>query len=154
MMKVKDAAELFWPNVNVGWTDDCWEWRLSRLPNGYGQFSSGRNRNMSTLAHRVAYEMLVGSVPDGMQVDHLCHNKMCCNPQHLEAVTAQINTQRAHDDGLIKNYRNGNSDKTQCKNGHPFDLVTPSGRRLCRTCRNNYARDYQRRKRALASSRG
>lgn len=97
--------------------------------------------------------MLVGPIPEGMQVDHLCHNKACANPQHLEVVTPRVNTQRAHGDGLIKQYRNGNSDKTHCKRGHPLsgdNLRQLKNGRACRKCANDHAKNYQRRKREVA----
>ena len=144
---MRTAAELFWPKVNVGWTDECWEWTASLLPNGYGQFSSGKNRGLSILAHRAAYVMILGDPGEDLQIDHLCHNKKCVNPQHLEAVTPRVNVRRAHDDGLIKNYRNGNSGKTHCKNGHPFDMVI-GGRRACRKCHNEYHKNWARRRRS------
>lgn len=152
---MKSAAELFWPKVDVGWTHDCWEWKASTLSNGYGQFSAGRIRGMSVLAHRISYSMIKGD-PGELQIDHLCHNKKCVNPAHLEAVTAQENTQRAHDDGLISDYRNGNSAKTHCKNGHPFHgenlVISYKGDRICRACRNKYSRERQAAIRAHASS--
>lgn len=143
---MKSAAELFWPRVEVGWTDECWEWTGPTLKNGYGQFGSGKNRGISTLAHRVSYIMIKGD-PGELQVDHLCHNKICVNPQHLEAVTPQVNTQRAHDDGLIKSYRNGNTSKTHCRNGHEFDARI-GGRRACRRCHNEYHKNWMKGRRS------
>jgi hypothetical protein len=150
---VKSASELFWPRVETGWTDQCWEWTGPTLKNGYGQFGSGKNRGMSTLAHRASYTMIKGDPGDDMQVDRLCHNKACVNPQHLEAVTPQINTQRARSDGLIGECRNGNQGKTRCPEDHPYsgeNLIIRRGKRHCRECGRKAAREYQRRKRALA----
>lgn len=69
----------------------CWEWFAYRNPKGYGQFGfEGRMQP----AHRVAYKLLVGEIPEGLEVDHLCHNTSCVNPEHLEAVTARVNNHR------------------------------------------------------------
>lgn len=69
-------------------TSDCWEWTGSSFPNGYGCYwLDGKNRK----AHRVAYEHHVGPIPDGMQIDHTCHNKSCVNPGHLRVVTGKQN---------------------------------------------------------------
>lgn len=81
----------------------CWEWTGCTNSKGYGcVHHDGKVR----LTHRVSYELLVGQIPDGLQIDHLCRNKRCCNPKHLEAVTAQENTRRAQGD--------------RCKYGHPL----------------------------------
>ena len=81
----------------------CWIWQGASAPNGYGKITS----NYKTLsAHRYMYENLVGAVPIGMQLDHLCGNKLCVNPQHLEVVTCGENIQRY------------NSKITHCKRGH------------------------------------
>ena len=82
----------FWDKVDVKGPDDCWEWQASQFRAGYGQFKfDGRNQQ----AHRVAYLLETGEIPEGMAVAHLCHNKRCCNPAHLEAQTYQEN-QRAN----------------------------------------------------------
>ena len=146
----KTAAELFWPKVDVGWTHDCWEWTASVLPNGYGQFSSGKNRGTSILPHRVSYEFLVGPVGDDMTIDHLCKNKVCVNPQHLEVVTIQENIKRRDENGYTRNINPWNLRKTHCPRGHAYDVVTSSGGRGCRKCSNEQAKLYQRRKRAVS----
>jgi hypothetical protein len=73
----------FWSKVLK--TSTCWIWTGARnTPKGYGRFDANRQRYM---AHRYAYELLVGHIPDGMQLDHLCLNKMCVNPSCVEVVT-------------------------------------------------------------------
>ena len=107
--------------------DGCWQWTGSIDRNGYGSFWF--NKTMA-LAHRVSYELKVGPIPEGMQLDHLCRNRSCVNPAHLEPVTARENTHRSP-----ITFAN----KTHCPKGHAYDeantYVRPSdGRRRCRTC--------------------
>lgn len=104
----------------------CWIWTGYCSKKGYGAMPvDGRARG----THRLAYELLVGPIPDGLQIDHLCRVPACCNPAHLEAVTSRENTVR----GVSHNGL-----KTHCKHGHPFDAantyVTRRGKRWCRAC--------------------
>lgn len=118
---------------------DCWLW-TGATANGYGRIRIG-GRSVST--HRAAYELLIGPIPDGLQIDHLCRNKLCCNPAHLEPVTVRENLLR----GDTFNARN--AAKTVCHLGHPLsgdNLYIAVGRRHCRTCR----REASRRRRAAA----
>lgn len=85
-----DDERRFWSKVDA--SGDCWLW--TGAPHlGYGRFSRGRSG--ATYAHRVAYELLVGPIPDGLTLDHLCWNTLCVNPDHLEPVTRAENTRRA-----------------------------------------------------------
>lgn len=72
----------------------CWEWTSTRQEGGYGTVSPGDGRN-NIKAHRAMYEALVGPIPDGLDLDHLCRNPPCVNPSHLEPVTRAENTRRA-----------------------------------------------------------
>lgn len=85
----------------------CWTWTGSINNRGYGCVAVNRK---SKLSHRVAYELLVGPIPEGLQIDHLCRNKACCNPSHLEPVTGLENTRRALD---VRG-------RSRCINGHPL----------------------------------
>jgi hypothetical protein len=109
-------------------SDGCWAWSRA-LDNGYGRFwLNGRNR----LAHAVSYEHFVGPIPDGLQIDHLCRNRSCVRPDHLEAVTLGVNVLRGEGRSAT------NSRKELCLRGHALSgdnlYVTPRGSRCCRTC--------------------
>lgn len=115
----------------------CWEYAKYSQPartDGYRQIgvrlAEGQFRQV--MAHRVAYEMLVGPIPDGMQLDHLCRNRCCVNPEHLEPVTCRENLMRG------TGHAARNAAKTHCPQGHPYDDentgFNKSGGRYCKTC--------------------
>jgi hypothetical protein len=81
----------FWSKV-VEDDEGCWNWIGALNSRGYGQFAVNK---VSKSTHRVAYMALVGEIPEGLQIDHLCRNKQCCNPAHLEAVTGMVNIRRS-----------------------------------------------------------
>lgn len=106
----------------------CWEWTAYRSQKGYGQTSYlGKNWP----AHRLVYALLAGPIPEGMQLDHLCRNRGCVNPAHLEPVTNRVNTARG-------NAGKHMAAKTHCPAGHPYAgdnlYLHSDGRRSCRTC--------------------
>lgn len=87
----RTVEERFWAFVDK--TDTCWLWTTSATSPRYGVFWVG-GKKRSAYAHRFAYELLVGPIPEGMHIDHVCENRLCVNPDHLEPVTAAKNTQR------------------------------------------------------------
>jgi hypothetical protein len=90
----QSLEDRFWPKVDQsGGPDSCWPW-LNRRKDGYGMFS--RDRVTQVRAHRVAYELVVGPIPAGLTLDHLCVVRHCVNPAHLEPVTAIENVVRGH----------------------------------------------------------
>jgi hypothetical protein len=124
------AEERFWRKVAKG--ERCWEWTAYRAQNGYGQFGAVAGES-PRLAHRFAYELLVGPIPSGLVIDHLCQNKGCVNPAHMRVVTQRENVMRS--DALTAI----NARKSHCIRGHPFDEVNTywkrDGRRECIACR-------------------
>lgn len=99
--KVQDrtVAERFWPNVDK--SGDCWLWTGCLKPNGYAHFYPGGGRHVAKVyVHRWAYEATRGPIPEGLEIDHLCHTRHCVKPSHLELVTRRENLDR-------RNARNG-----------------------------------------------
>ena len=145
-MPVKqDPALRFWEKVDILSEDDCWEWIAHRNESGYGTFHVTRSAS-PVRAHRFAYESLVGPIPAGLVLDHLCSVRHCVNPDHLEPVTLAENTRRG---GAIQARVDRNEQQTHCKREHEFtpeNTYTPPGTnfRVCRTCKRDYTREYLR----------
>jgi len=99
----RPIEDRFWPKVEK--TSGCWNWTASLNTSGYGQIGSGGQFGRPHLAHRVAYELEVGPIPEGMQVDHLCFNRICVNPAHLRLVTNKQNNE--HMAGVQSNNSSG-----------------------------------------------
>jgi hypothetical protein len=123
--------------------NSCWHWTGKPNDGGYGRFSIDGRRYR---AHRVSYQHFTGPIPDGMEIDHLCHNRdlscagggscihrRCVNPEHLEATTHRINMLRGHTVAAA------NALKTRCPQGHeltPENTYWHDGTRHCRSCRS------------------
>jgi hypothetical protein len=113
---------------------DCWIF-TGATSAGYGKLARGRRGEGFVLAHRASYEFHVGTVPEGLMLDHLCRRTACVNPQHLDPVPNRVNVLRGRASG------NGahNRRKTHCPKGHAYDeantRLTKAGSRYCATCR-------------------
>lgn len=121
--------------------EDCWLWAGSFSANGHGKIGIWLDgKSVSFPAYRVVYENLVGKIPEGLELDHLCENPPCVNPEHLEAVT--------HRENILRHYRN----RKYCRNGHKLtsdntkeivkrlniSKANPRGvSRVCCVCINN-----------------
>lgn len=140
--KVRSNAERFWSKVHT--SDDCWIWTAHVNNKGYGQIAIrlADGSYKDALAHRFAYELLIGPIPDGKILDHVeCDNPRCVNPGHVVPTTHRANILRGKCPSAV------NSRKTHCVNGHPFDQentwTSKTGMRQCRACdRELHTRKY------------
>ncbi len=127
----------------------CWVW-IGQVGNwGYGKFfAKGKHET----AHRMSYKLFRGKIPNGKQIDHLCRNKLCVNPSHLEAVSIRENVLRGI--GLAAQ----NAQKTHCNNGHELSgsnlYICPRGKRECRRCRAQASMKFAHKKRSLEQAIG
>jgi hypothetical protein len=110
-------------------TEECWNWTGGVAKSGYGSINRGRRTEGTVLVHRASWELLRGPIPDGLHIDHLCRNRRCVNPDHLEPVSPGENVLRG--EGLSAQ----NARKTRCKRGHSLDdALIINGARFCREC--------------------
>lgn len=131
----------FWSKVEVS-DSGCWEWTASLDTGGYAQLGRG-GKNLR--GHRVAFQAAGNTLVRGLVIDHLCRNRKCVNPDHLEQVSNQENLRRGESPSAE------NSRKTHCKNGHPLSgenlFVARNSSRQCRICQRRRKRESHRRNR-------
>lgn len=142
---IPDWAGRFWSKVDMtGGPEACWPWTACKNNDGYGRFMlHGKARR----AHRVGFALAKGEIPDGLVLDHLCRNRDCCNPAHLEPVTVAENNRRG-EAGI--NTRMLFLSMTSCQRGHPWPESTSYSKargRYCRVCRTLHMRRYRAEKR-------
>jgi HNH endonuclease len=128
--------------ARVLYDDGCWEWNGWHNAKGYSCVSLGQTGGGQKhfFVHRVMYELLIGPIPEGKQIDHLCRNRGCVNPWHCEPVVCRENLMRGETHAARLAAR------THCDKGHPFDeantLYRKDGSRRCRECNKIACRKY------------
>lgn len=123
-------TEAFASKTKVG-ADGCVLWTASTVSSGYGQFWHERKK---WLVHRLAYTWAKGEIPPNLTVDHLCKQRLCVNPAHMEIVTRGENAARGGGGAAIAAIKRA---QTHCKHGHEFtpdNTKTWNGKRQCRAC--------------------
>ena len=152
MLATDRTIERLYSGVNVLNSDACWNWQYAKVPDGYGILTRKINKKVFViLVHRLSYYLSYGEIPNGMVIDHLCHNdeiddcpsgtvckhRSCINPKHLRVLTIKENLALAKKDGRSQRFRR--EKRGTCRKGHPWieeNMVTrKSGRVDCAICR-------------------
>lgn len=138
----------FWSKVLIG--NECWEWQAACHRHGHGMFAL---RGRMHYAHRVAWELWYGPVPDGLFVLHRCDNPPCARPDHLFLGTQTDNMADAFQKGRMVFPVSANGHKTHCPKGHVLDGTKTYGgstHRFCRTCKRAQDQAYRNKRKAVA----
>lgn len=152
MGRVRDPWDRFIEKIET--SEGCWIWKAARSSDGYGSFYQPHpteNRMHANGAHVYAYRELVGPIPDGMEIDHLCRDRACVNPLHLEAVTHQVNVQRGDAGRFLAETRprflgDGLCSAGLHNMGDPDNIrVRSDGTRQCGSCYDIASREWRRR---------
>lgn len=155
----RPVADRFWEKVDKNGPvpehrsdlGPCWVWTAGKVHNGYGRFAPSK-RGKKIKAHTWAYLHVVGEISVGLELDHLCRNRACVNPAHLEPVTHRENLLRG--DSLAGRAAR----KTHCPQGHEYSpantYVGPRGDRACRTCKRRRTRERKKQTIGRATGRG
>jgi len=141
-LKYKNVLERFYDYIEK--TNSCWNWTGPDRPNGYGRFCV---LYKTYSAHRFSYLLFKGQIPEGLSIDHLCRNRKCVNPDHLELVTTKENLFRSDETRASIN-----KNKQQCLRGHPYDSQNTyihNNKRYCKICVRENVRKYQNKKKEL-----
>lgn len=138
LLRPRPATERFWAKVIGDDYTKCWTWTAKVDTHGYGHFD-GR------MAHRFAYEHLIIEVPGDLVLDHLCRNRKCVNPWHLQPVTVRVNWERSIDSACQRR-----TDPQRCRRGHDLTkgAYVYQGQTSCRTCRNEASNRFKKKQRA------
>lgn len=126
----------YWRFVDIRGNDECWEWLGSDNGTEYGKFWLN---NETKYAHRISYFLAYGNIEDGYQIDHLCKNRKCVNPNHLEKVTVKINNNRGN------SFSGKRIKRTHCSKGHLLsddnlcENYLARGLRVCKICKQEQA---------------
>jgi hypothetical protein len=127
------VAERYHSRYEIDKVTGCWNWTAGKFPSGYGAlYVNGSNRP----AHRVGYELVHGPIGEGFHLDHLCRNRGCVNPDHLEPVTIRENILRGSSPSALTSVGD------MCRKGHSMDdsFIRSNGKRQCRSCHYEYAK--------------
>lgn len=153
MLLPETARHQFWSKVALPISPDgCMEWTAYKDRHGYGKANLGGRKGGVQFAHRISYTALMGEIPDGLVLDHLCRNTSCVRPTHLEVVPQMENVRRGQAGAH-------HARKTHCPQGHPYSgsnlyvRTLPSGttNRICRACKSAKERAARARKKEIAA---
>lgn len=133
---MSELTDRFWAMVDRRGDNECWDWNGELNHGGYGVM---RYKGKKIISHRFSFELFNGEIKYGLEIDHLCRNRKCCNPKHLEQVTHKENVFRGIGLASI------NHSKTHCKHGHLLFgdnlYIYPNGDRACRICIYKWNKD-------------